>query len=328
MDDPDLWPRILHPDDRARALAENARHNETGEPFQLEYRLLHRDGHVVWVHDQARVVRDERGKIVASQGVLLDITTRKRADEQLAFRTYHDELTGLPSREMFEELVELSVARARRHEGAVAVLCVDLVDFRLVNDSLGHRAGDGLLVAVADRLREATRETDLVARRGGDQFLLLLADLDRDETGPDGAVLRAESVAQRVHESLAEAVQRRRDRGVHHRRRRDQPVPARRRGCRRPPAQRGDRDVRGEAHGWHQLRPVRRRRCGLGRAAAFRDAPAQGGGRPAMDALLPAGRRPGGRPHGRRRGADPLDRARRHDHPAQRLHPAWPRSSG
>ena len=205
MGDADLWPRILHPDDRARALAENARHNETGEPFQLEYRLLHRDGHVVWVHDQARVVRDERGKIVASHGVLLDITARKRADEQLAFRTYHDELTGLPSREMFEELVELSVARARRHEGAVAVLCVDLVDFRLVNDSLGHRAGDGLLVAVADRLREATRETDLVARRGGDQFLLLLADLDRDETGPDGAVLRAESVAQRVHESLAEA---------------------------------------------------------------------------------------------------------------------------
>ncbi len=205
MGDPNLWPRILHPDDRARALAENARHNETGEPFQLEYRLMHRDGRVVWVHDQARAVRDERGKIVASHGVLLDVTTRKRGDEQVAFRTYHDELTGLPSREMFEELAELSVARARRHDGAVAVLSVDLVDFRLVNDSLGRRAGDGLLVAVADRLREATRETDLVARRGGDQFLLLLADLDRDETGPDGAVLRAESVAQRVHESLAEA---------------------------------------------------------------------------------------------------------------------------
>ena len=78
MGDQDLWPRILHPDDRARALAENARHNETGEPFQLEYRLLHRDGHVVWVHDQARVVRDERGKIVASQGVR---STSPRASE-------------------------------------------------------------------------------------------------------------------------------------------------------------------------------------------------------------------------------------------------------
>lgn len=204
MGDPDLWPRILHPDDRARALAENARHNETGEPFQLEYRMFHRDGRIVWVHDQARVTRDARGKTKYSQGVMLDITGRKATDEQVAFRTYHDELTGLPSREMFEELVELSVARARRHDGAVAVLCVDLVDFRLVNDSLGHRAGDDLLIAVADRLREATRETDLVARRGGDQFLLLLGDLDRDESGPDGAVLRAESVAQRIQTSLAE----------------------------------------------------------------------------------------------------------------------------
>jgi diguanylate cyclase (GGDEF)-like protein/PAS domain S-box-containing protein len=204
MGDPELWPRLLHPDDRARALAENVRHNETGEPYQLEYRMLHRDGRVVWVYDEARVVRDERGKIAYSHGVMVDITARKDADDQVAFRTYHDELTGLPSREMFEELVEMSVARARRHDGAVAVLCVDLINFRLVNDSLGHAAGDRLIVSVADRLREATRETDLVARRGGDQFLLLLADLDRDETGPDGAALRAESVGQRINEAFAE----------------------------------------------------------------------------------------------------------------------------
>jgi diguanylate cyclase (GGDEF)-like protein/PAS domain S-box-containing protein len=204
MNDPELWPRLLHPDDRARALAENVRHNETGEPYRLEYRMVHRDGHIVWVYDEARVVRDDRGKIAYSHGVMVDITARRAADDQAAFRTYHDELTGLPSREMFEELLELSVARARRHDGAVAVLCVDLIDFRLVNDSLGHAAGDGLLVAVADRLREATRETDLVARRGGDQFLLLLADLDRDDSGPDGAVLRAESVGQRIIEAFGE----------------------------------------------------------------------------------------------------------------------------
>jgi diguanylate cyclase (GGDEF)-like protein/PAS domain S-box-containing protein len=204
MSDPQLWPRLLHPDDRARALAENVRHNETGEPYRLEYRMLHRDGHVVWVYDEARVVRDERGKIAYSHGVMVDVTARKDADGQVAFRTYHDELTGLPSREMFEELVELSVARARRHDGAVAVLCVDLIDFRSVNDSLGHAAGDAVLVAIADRLREATRETDLVARRGGDQFLLLLADLDRDETGPDGATIRAESVGQRLNQAFAE----------------------------------------------------------------------------------------------------------------------------
>jgi diguanylate cyclase (GGDEF)-like protein/PAS domain S-box-containing protein len=189
IEDHDLWPRLIHPDDRARALAENTRHNETGSP-------------VVWVHDEATMVRDERGMPRYSHGVIMDISDRKRLEEQGAFHAYHDDLTGLPSRAMFEELLELSVARARRHDGSVAVLSVDLNEFRLVNDSLGHQAGDALLVSVADRLRDATRETDLVARRGGDQFLLLLADLDRDDGAIDSAVMRAQAVAQRIQESL------------------------------------------------------------------------------------------------------------------------------
>jgi len=157
---------------------------------------------VVWVHDEAMMVRDERGMPRYSHGVIMDISDRKRTEEQGAFQAYHDELTGLPSRAMFEELLELSVARARRHDGSVAVLSVDLNEFRLVNDSLGHQAGDALLSAVADRLRDATRETDLVARRGGDQFLLLLADLDRDDGAIDSAVMRAQGVAQRIQDSL------------------------------------------------------------------------------------------------------------------------------
>jgi len=204
VSDPNLWPRLLHPDDRARALAENERHNETGEPFRLEYRMFHKEGHVVWVHDEATIVRDERGMPRFSHGVMMDISERKQTEDRVAFLTYHDSLTGLPSRSMFEELLELSIARARRHEGAVAVLCVDLDDFRLVNDSLGHHQGDALLKLVADRLREATRETDLVARRGGDQFLLLLSDLEREGHGEmDAAVVRAEGAAQRVQEALA-----------------------------------------------------------------------------------------------------------------------------
>jgi diguanylate cyclase (GGDEF)-like protein/PAS domain S-box-containing protein len=199
--DAELWPRILHPDDRTRALAENERHNETGEPFQLEYRMIAKDGGVVWVHDEATIVRDERGVPRYSHGVMVDISDRKGAEEQVVFRAYHDELTGLPSQAMFDELLDLSVSRAERHDGAVAVLCVDIDDFRLVNDSLGHDAGDGILRLVAERLREATRETDLVARRGGDRFLMLLADLDRGETG-EAAAIRAEAVAQRIRDSL------------------------------------------------------------------------------------------------------------------------------
>ncbi len=202
--DPEMWNKILHPDDKARAMAEIERHKETCEPFSMEYRMFSKDGKVVWVLDQATIVRDDEGMPSYSHGVVMDISDRKRADEQVAFAAYHDELTGLPSRSMFEELLELSIARARLHDGSVAVVCVDLDDFRLVNDSLGHAQGDELLKMVAGRLREATRETDLVARRGGDQFLLLLADLEREERGDmDAAMIRAESVVQRVHDALA-----------------------------------------------------------------------------------------------------------------------------
>jgi diguanylate cyclase (GGDEF)-like protein/PAS domain S-box-containing protein len=203
MSDPDLWVRILHPDDRARAVAENQRHNETGESFSLNYRMYRKDGRIVWVRDEARMIRDERGVPTFSLGVMTDVTEMKRTDENVAFLTYHDELTGLPTRAMFEELLELSIGRARHHDLSVAVICVDVDDFRLVNDSLGRLAGDEVLNVVADRLRQATRETDLVARRSGDTFLLLLADLERPGDDVEVAVGRAESAAQRVLDSLA-----------------------------------------------------------------------------------------------------------------------------
>jgi len=121
---------------------------------------------------------------------------------------------------MFEEFLELSITRARHHEASVAVICVDIDDFRLVNDSLGRLAGDEVLNVVAGRLREAARETDLVARRSGDTFLLLLADLEREGDDVEAAVARAETAAQRIlvpgrwHRALCVRVHR------------DQPVPA------------------------------------------------------------------------------------------------------
>jgi diguanylate cyclase (GGDEF)-like protein/PAS domain S-box-containing protein len=203
LGDPEFWVRVIHPDDRARAIAENQRHNETGESFSLDYRVYRKDGRLVWIRDEARIVRDERGVPAFSLGVMIDVTETKRGDEKVAFLTYHDELTGLPTRAMFEELLELSIGRAKHHGSSVAVICVDIDDFRLVNDSLGRLAGDEVLNVVADRLREATRETDLVARRSGDTFLLLLADLERDGDNVDVAVARAESAAQRILDSLA-----------------------------------------------------------------------------------------------------------------------------
>jgi diguanylate cyclase (GGDEF)-like protein/PAS domain S-box-containing protein len=204
--DPDLWVKQLHPDDKEAALQSYLQGRTSGEPFSFEYRLLARDGRVVWFRDSAVVVSDRAGDPAFVHGVMFDVTDRKKAEEQVAFLAYHDNLTGLPNRTMFEELLELGMARARRHGLSVAVLCIDVDDFKLINESLGYEAGDALLRAVAERLGEATRETDLVARQGGDEFLLLLADIEGGSVpgfeGTDGAILVVESVAARVHESL------------------------------------------------------------------------------------------------------------------------------
>jgi diguanylate cyclase (GGDEF)-like protein/PAS domain S-box-containing protein len=204
IDDPQLWERILHPDDRESAMATYLRGRESGDPFVFEYRLLARDGRTVWFRDSAIVLTDSHGRPEHIQGVMLDITDRKIAEERIAFLAYHDKLTGLPNRTMFDELLGLALARARRYELGVVVVTVDLDDFKLVNDSLGHEAGDRILVQFAQRLSDATRETDLVARPGGDEFLLLLADLDRAPTqgGHESVSVAAESVALRIREAL------------------------------------------------------------------------------------------------------------------------------
>jgi diguanylate cyclase (GGDEF)-like protein/PAS domain S-box-containing protein len=207
IEDAELWTKQLHPDDRERAVGEYLAGREAGDNFTFEYRLIARDGRVVWFRDSATVVRDADGRPAFVHGVMLDITDRREAEEHAAFLAYHDNLTELPNRAMFEELLELAIARARRHDVGVAVMLIDVDDFKLVNDSLGHEAGDELIRQLADRLREATRETDLVARQSGDEFLLLLADLERTGSGAlpdgsDGPALIAESVVTRIQEAL------------------------------------------------------------------------------------------------------------------------------
>jgi diguanylate cyclase (GGDEF)-like protein len=133
-------------------------------------------------------------------GYIRDITAQKLAEEEVARLAYHDALTGLPNRAMFEEHLQLALARARRAAKAVAVLYLDLDNFKTVNDSLGHEAGDRLLKQVGERMRAAARESDLVARQGGDEFLVLLSDLPRRSEGgvPDaleGAVTAARRIA-------------------------------------------------------------------------------------------------------------------------------------
>lgn len=198
------WDSFVHPDDRDRIEADYRSFLETGSPESGDYRYLHADGHVVWIHDRSQLVRDGDGRPMFVQGVMFDITAQKEAELSLQHMAYHDTLTGLPNRAMFEEHLDLAVARARRYDRSVAVLFMDLDGFKDVNDSMGHAAGDELLCVVASRLREATRDTDLVARLGGDEFLVLLADLPDDRGASPDAVVQA--VADRVGVAVAKPV--------------------------------------------------------------------------------------------------------------------------
>jgi diguanylate cyclase (GGDEF)-like protein/PAS domain S-box-containing protein len=198
--DPDLFAKIIHEDDRRRVLEGFEAARVDGTPFVSEYRVVRRDGTMVWVHDECVIVRDEAGRPVYRQGYLLDVTQRKEAEERLGHLAYHDSLTGLPNRDLFSEHLDVALARALPTGQGVAVLYVDLDDFKLVNDSLGHGAGDELLIEVARRLRGAVRSSDIVARQSGDEFLILVADLDVNP-GSDIA-----DVARRVAENLREAL--------------------------------------------------------------------------------------------------------------------------
>jgi diguanylate cyclase (GGDEF)-like protein/PAS domain S-box-containing protein len=178
--DPSFFLKLLHPGDRERVLAENERTNRSGEPFDMEYRLTSCDGRIIWVRDEAVLVKDG-DRPLYWQGVMTDVTERKALEERLRHQALHDHLTGLPNRTLLMDRVSHALVRAERRETKVAVLFMDLDNFKYVNDSLGHEAGDRLLVEVAERLRDCLRAEDTVARLGGDEFAILLEDLEREQ---------------------------------------------------------------------------------------------------------------------------------------------------
>jgi len=162
---------------------------------------VRKDGAEVHVSVTVPPIVDAKGRVIAAAEIGRDITARRLAEERVAYLAYHDDLTGLPNRLMFAEHLDLALARAQRHGHSVAVLYVDLDDFKQVNDTHGHQAGDQLLRQTARRLERATRATDLVARHGGDEFLVLVSDLPAD--GSPGAREIAHTIAGHVGRALA-----------------------------------------------------------------------------------------------------------------------------
>jgi len=196
-----VWDEVLHPDDRERAWADYESFLATGQPDCGDYRYVRPDGRVVWIQDRSAMGRDRDGKPLLVQGVMFDITATKEMALRMEHMAYHDILTGLPNRAMFQDHLELALARARRHGLAVAVLFLDLDDFKPVNDTHGHEVGDMVLQHAAHQIRAAARDTDLVARQGGDEFLVLLADLEVSDDHNAYAIVR--DVSDRIAEAIA-----------------------------------------------------------------------------------------------------------------------------
>jgi diguanylate cyclase (GGDEF)-like protein len=183
------WESRLHPDDRARAIAETDAAIGAMRNVSLEYRFRVRSGDYRWFSDVIRVLPKRGGSGHRLVGVMIDISCQKRLEEELAFRASHDPLTGLLNRDQLDS----ELARVRVLDEPWALLFLDLDDFKDVNDGLGHELGDEVLRVVARRLRHSARAEDVIARFGGDEFAVLAAAPERET---------AEALAARLREQI------------------------------------------------------------------------------------------------------------------------------
>jgi diguanylate cyclase (GGDEF)-like protein/PAS domain S-box-containing protein len=164
-----------------------ARHVAMDKPFRdLVHRSITKSGGVIWQSVNGVPVRDAAGRWIGYRGTAADVTARKQAEARIEVLTARDALTGLPNRLLLAERTGEAIANAARNRSRLALLCIDLDRFRLVNESFGHQAGDALLRAVAERLHNALRREDTLGRIGGDDFVLLWNGL---RTGEEAAML-------------------------------------------------------------------------------------------------------------------------------------------
>jgi diguanylate cyclase (GGDEF)-like protein/PAS domain S-box-containing protein len=168
-------PRDFMPLGEARALDDwFERHVHEGQPFRdLTHRSITKSGKVIWQQVSGMPVRDAQGRLTGYRGTGADITSRKQAEERIQVLATRDALSGLPNRALLADRAGQAILAAARSRGQLAVLLFDLDRFKLVNDSLGHQAGDALLRAVAERLQNTLRREDTLARLGGDEYVLL-----------------------------------------------------------------------------------------------------------------------------------------------------------
>ena len=194
---PEEWLSRVHPDDRVALEAMIASHViGDNQHFEGEFRIRHKNGTYGWVLNRGMAVRGKSGQAYRMAGSQTDITARKRAEAQLLYDAFHDALTGLPNRALFMDRLQHIIDSTRRRGDALfAVLFLDMDRFKVINDSLGHLAGDQLLIAVGKKIAGCLRPGDTVARLGGDEFAILLESISD--------VSDAVDIAERIRMELA-----------------------------------------------------------------------------------------------------------------------------
>lgn len=195
-ENPVEWLEAIHPEDRDRV--EAALPEQAEGTYEEEYRIVRPDGEVRWIRDRAFPIEDDDGEVRRIGGIAEDITERKQAERELEHRALHDQLTGLPNRDLLRDRFRQALRRSQRRGESFVVAYLDLDDFKPINDEYGHQAGDRVLMEVADRLRRRSRDEDTVSRMGGDEFVLLLERVD----GP-AAIRRA---AERLLRGFADPI--------------------------------------------------------------------------------------------------------------------------
>lgn len=161
----------------------------------FESEVFRRDGSRIWISENAHAVHAADGCFLYYEGTVEDVTERRSYQQQLEQQASRDVLTGLPNRSLLQNRLEQSITRAQRNHEQLALLFVDLDNFKIINDSLGHAAGDRLIVEMAERLRACVRDSDCVARYGGDEFVLILESYHSEES--------IVSTLERIHQTIA-----------------------------------------------------------------------------------------------------------------------------
>lgn len=169
---------IIFFDDKERVIREIKQHIKEGRnEFHLIYRILNASQEIKWIDDWSFVEKDNAGNVTYFQSIIRDITERKWAEERLNYLAYHDALTGLPNRLLFNDRLSQAITRAEIHKELVGIMLLDLDNFKDVNDNLGHDIGDLLLQATAERLKSCLKPGDTVGRLSGDEFTFIIQDI-------------------------------------------------------------------------------------------------------------------------------------------------------